>query len=152
MWGLRAAVCTWCCSTRPHASLGGPTTSPWHSAVMLLPGVVCVRDTSPVFQLSLVCQHHAPSGGSFASGSRGCRAWQGQSHIHPHSQPCHQPAQAASPRRGPLHAQRLRGCAHTRADPQHANCWEGKGKKNPNQPHRLSRERWRGEEREREGE
>lgn len=97
------------------------------------PHACSLHACSHVRQLSLVCRHHTPSAGGFASGCRGCRAWQGQSHTHPHSQRCHQPAQAASPRRGPLHAQRLRGCAHTRprADLQHANCWEGEGKKNP---------------------
>lgn len=61
----------------------------------------------------------------------------------------HRQARAPALRRSPLHARRLRGCVHTRpsADLQHTNCWEGEKKK---QPHRFSRERWGGGEREKE--
>lgn len=75
---------------------------------------------------------------SFVSGCRGCHAWRGQSCSHPPTRTPsratrHWQARAPSPRHGPLHARRLRGCMHTRPrmDLQHTNCWEGEGKKNP---------------------
>ena len=39
-WGLRAAVFTHCHSARPHSSRAGPTPSPQHSEVVLLPGLM----------------------------------------------------------------------------------------------------------------
>lgn len=197
-WGLRAAAFTLRHSARPRSSRAGPTPSPQHSEVMLLPGVMhasvsthrrappppqptphlllarplarapalplpngplcsCASIT-PRVRGSHICAHTCslPAGAplgipKFCLRMPGLPRMAGAILLPPTRTPSratrHWQARAPSPRHGPLHARRLRGCMHTRPrmDLQHTNCWEGEGKKNPTD----SAERGGGGERER---